>query len=287
MPLSSAGSARLRLSWGCAEAESFVAPEAEHHSPHPSIFANSERHIACTRHGIARLPDGRNPRVSPHTALIVDPRPEEVAATASRLRELGCQSNVVCTFEEAKTRLSCSPELSLMIAAVRLREFNGVHLALRGRTLFPKARIVLTDYSFDPVIERETLKLGAEYVLKPLDASNVAALLAEYHPSRGAGGSRRWDRKMLPPAACAWLGNRTVRVLDVSYGGVRIEVPRDIAERLPHAVEIAMPVSGLAIRLRPIWATCAADADVGLCGAELLPTDEQLRDRWQDFVDAL
>ena len=223
----------------------------------------------------------------PHTALIVDPRPEEVAAAASRLRDLGCQSNVVCTFEEAKTRLSCAPDLSLMITAVRLREFNGVHLALRGRSLFPNARIVLTDYSFDPVIERETLKLGAEYVLKPLDPSNVATLLAAYHSSRSPGGSRRWDRKMLPPAASASLGHRTVRVLDVSYGGVRIEVPRDIAERLPHAVEMAMPVSGLAIRLRPVWATCAANADVCLCGAELLPMDERSTDRWQDFVDAI
>lgn len=223
----------------------------------------------------------------PHTALIVDPRPDEVAAAASCLRDLGCQPNVVSTFEEAKTRLACTLDLSLMITAVRLREFNGVHLALRGRTLFPKARIVVTDYSFDPVIEREALKLGAEYVLKPLDPSNVAALLAAYRSPRSPGGTRRWDRKLLPPAARAAVGNHTVRVLDVSYGGVRIEVPRDIGERLPHAVEMAMPFTGLAIRLRPVWATCAAAADVCLCGAELLPMDEQSTDRWQDYVDAI
>ena len=230
---------------------------------------------------------GAIPDVPRQTALIVDPRPDEVAAAASRLRDLGCQPNVVCTFEEAKTRLAGTLDLSLMITAVRLREFNGVHLALRGRSLFPKARIVVTDYSFDPVIEREALKLGAEYVLKPLDPSNVAALLAEYRSSRSPGGTRRWDRKTLPPAARAAVGTHTVRVLDVSYGGVRIEVPRDIGERLPHAVEMAMPATGLAIRLRPVWATCAADADVCVCGAELLPMDEQATDRWQDYVDAI
>jgi DNA-binding response OmpR family regulator len=225
--------------------------------------------------------------VASHTALIVDPRPEEMSAAATRLRALGCTPAVVCTFEEAKTCLAHSADLSLMITAVRLREFNGVHLALRGRTLFPRARIVVTDYVFDPVIEREALRLGAEYILKPIDPSNVAALLSAVNGQHSPGGARRWDRRLLPVGGRAAVGNWTARVLDVSYGGMRLEVPRQVGECLPHAVSVSLPAVGLDVRVRPIWAKCAADADLCECGAELLQMDERSTDRWQNFVDAL
>jgi CheY-like chemotaxis protein len=224
--------------------------------------------------------------VASHTALIVDPRPEEMSAAATRLRALGCTSAVVCTFEEAKTCLAHTVDLSLMITAVRLREFNGVHLALRGRTLFPRARIVVTDYVFDPVIEREALRLGAEYILKPIDPANVAALLSAVNGPHGPG-ARRWDRRLLPVGGPATVGNWTARVLDVSYGGMRLEVPRQVGEALPHAVSVSLPAVGLDIRVRPIWARCAADAALCECGAELLQMDEPSTERWQDFVDAL
>jgi CheY-like chemotaxis protein len=225
--------------------------------------------------------------VPAHSALLVDPRPEEISAAATRLRTLGCTSEVVCTFAEAKSCLAHTADLSLIITAVRLHEFNGVHLALRGRTLFPRARIVVTDYAFDPVIEREALRLGADYLLKPLDPSNVEALLTAVGAPPSPGGARRWDRRLLPAGGRASIGGWTARVLDVSYGGMRLEVPREVGERLPHAVNVLLPAIGLDVRVRPIWSKCAADANVCECGAELLQLDDRSTDRWQDFVDAI
>src|SRR4029079_3202141 len=84
------------------------------------------------------------------------------------------------------------------------------------------AVMIITGYD-DPLIELEAHRYRAELVRKPIrpaefQAKASAALAAVRR-------QRRWPRKRVVGGFRVTIGGRPAAVVDVSYGGLRIELP--------------------------------------------------------------
>ncbi len=114
----------------------------------------------------------------PPTVLVVDSDLLALALTVGVLRQAGYVCTSATSFADARARLAdTSPDL--LITAVRLGAFNGLHLVL-GRFLSDRSRrAIVTDVAHDPVLERETRRVGAVYVVTPVSPRDLLTLVAD------------------------------------------------------------------------------------------------------------
>ena len=81
-------------------------------------------------------------------------------------------------FQAAKDYLSLNVP-DVIITDVRLGDFNGLQLVILAKRLNPATRaIVMTGYD-DPSIHNEADRLGATYLIKPLQVQDLAKLIEE------------------------------------------------------------------------------------------------------------
>ena len=77
------------------------------------------------------------------------------------LRNAGFDADSVATFEEARPRLTpASPDV--LVADVRLGEFNGLHLAIVGRELRPALMAIVVGAP-DAVFAKEAERHGRSF----------------------------------------------------------------------------------------------------------------------------
>ncbi|HEY7173097.1 MAG TPA: response regulator [Vicinamibacterales bacterium] len=221
-------------------------------------------------------------------ALIVDPSPVHLGVSRRLLAESGFDVTVVSTFEDAKRRLSTGQPLALLITDVRLGPYNGFHLALRARATHPNICIIIADQSRDAALEREARGLGATYLVKPIAPEQLTRLVGEmFGPSGSATGTRRWARINLAQSIPVAIGEIPGRVLDMSYGGVRLQLPRTrMRDELPPILELVLPNNGVAVTIHPVWAKNSGEDADWQCGGELVDTDLRSVHEWRRFVDS-
>jgi len=109
-----------------------------------------------------------------HHVVIVAPNPALATAMLSWLGSAGYELAIVTTFAAAKALLETKP--ALVISELKLGEYNGLHLALKGRALGIPAIIVGPQ---DVVLQKDAEELGATYLTSVLRRSQVLELVAE------------------------------------------------------------------------------------------------------------
>src|SRR3954463_1321383 len=87
-------------------------------------------------------------------ALVVDDDQRVLAMLSRWLRDAGYDVTSASTLVEARARIDEDPPDALVVD-VRLREFNGIQLAVRARATSPSMRIVVVSGYDDPVLRRE------------------------------------------------------------------------------------------------------------------------------------
>ncbi len=83
-------------------------------------------------------------------------------------KTLGHQVILATTFAGGRMQLESAP--NLLIAEVKLGEYNGLHLALRAQAVGIPAIVIGPD---DPVLEREADALGAHYFATPVSRARI------------------------------------------------------------------------------------------------------------------
>lgn len=217
------------------------------------------------------------------TILIVDDDHTTRTGVAELLQQSGYQTTAVASFEEAARLIRRTPP-DLLVADVRLGPFNGLQLIISSPTPLPA--IIITGFA-DPVLEADARRRGAEYVLKPIDAGALLALVrAKLEAGRAPGEAvRRWDRKAVSGGLTAQLDHTPARILDVSYGGVRFEIPGEAERTPPSSFELTFPAAQLTVRARLVWTTLISGR-TWLCGAALT-SEAGESSEWLGLVDAL
>jgi len=221
------------------------------------------------------------------TALLVDSDPVQRAATARLLRSLGYTVIVASTFGDARRYLLATESLSLLVADVRLGEFNGLHLAFRARAAHPNVSIVITDRAFDQTLQAEANRMGGAYLARPFDLAELEALVTPQPPARSQA-VRRWPRNRVASVVQAAVGPSAGRVVDISYGGLCLEFPRDEFETsLPSLLNVELTALGLSLQMHPVWADTLPSSESIRCGGEVVAPDAGSLSLWRDFVDSM
>jgi ActR/RegA family two-component response regulator len=222
------------------------------------------------------------------TALVVETDTLQLAAIAQALRNLGYAVEPVSTFDEARRRLLTVSDLSLLVADIRLGQFNGLHLAFRARAHHPNVRLLVTDHTHDTTLETETKRLGGAYLARPFTIETLSAIVAqpEERPAPPQTGTRRWPRTAVVGVTAA-VGPRSARLFDISYGGLCLEFPPGAFDAaLPPTLDVELRELGLSLRMHPVWVRTTSSSPAWLCGGELLTGDAPAMTQWREFVDA-
>jgi DNA-binding response OmpR family regulator len=111
-----------------------------------------------------------------NTALIVEPVLADAVAVASTLTAHRFQVTIASTFANAKERLNVRPP-EVLVADIRLGEYNGLQLVLRAKSQRPSTAAIVTSEVHDPVLQADAEALGATFVLKPIVDEELAAAI--------------------------------------------------------------------------------------------------------------
>jgi len=217
----------------------------------------------------------------PPTLLVVDDDPATREGLARMLADAGYRMLTADSFERAVDVLkSASPDL--LILDVRLGDFNGLQLVATAPR--PVRAIVVTGFD-DPVLERDARALGAEFLVKPITRARLLAMIEHQLPTPAPTPERRWQRKHLPQALPTTINRLPGRLLDVSYGGMRLEVD-DLEDELPSNVAVALPDSERLIQVEVVWSVRPHER-AWQFGAVVAEANDLIASEWRDLVDAV
>ena len=164
----------------------------------------------------------------PYRILVLDDDDSALAGIVELLRDSGYLVTGATTYDAAK-RLLALDSYDLLITDIRLRGFNGLHLVRQSHRDRPEMGIIIISGYDEPMIEVEAGRYGAEFVRKPIKPAafldSVARSLADVRRQR------RWPRKRVVGGFRVTANGRPAAVVDVCYGGLRLEVPEVVRER--------------------------------------------------------
>jgi len=171
----------------------------------------------------------------------------------------------------------------LIITDLRLAEFNGLYLAAVNPGRIPV--VVVTGFP-DPGLEAEARDLGADFLLKPIRPSHLLAVVERRLPlSTGGEGfslARRWPRRRPTTDLPAQVDDTQVRVVDVSYGGMRLVGTREARALAKPSFRITFPTAALSVPVRVVWHH--EHNEDRLCGATV---SDEFQLHWRHLVDAV
>jgi len=221
--------------------------------------------------------------------LIVDGDAGALATAQNWLEEAEYETTAATTFLEGKAALRADA-FDVLVADVRLEAYNGLHLVLLAKLRSPQTRTIVTDASWSGSLESEARRAGTDVCLpKPVTRWNLlSAVAAALHANEGGQAvPRRWPRVKLDRCREGMVANALARILDVSYGGVRMELAAARERDLRSVVRLDMVEPELSVRVRPVWTRQSPGKGGWLCGAELADHDPSVTAIWRTLVDSL
>jgi CheY-like chemotaxis protein len=172
----------------------------------------------------------------------------------------------------------------LLISDIRVAGYNGLQLVVEQT---PPVRAIFVTGFPDPVLAADARSLGADFLLKPIAPRALLALvdqrLGGAAPQQDASKPiRRWPRMAIPGDIAAQVAASQARIIDVSYGGLRIAIDATGAKTLPPSFSVRVPVSEAApLDVDLVWKLPHADGE-WLCG---LAIAESHQSAWRQVID--
>jgi DNA-binding response OmpR family regulator len=217
----------------------------------------------------------------PDVVILVDTDTETLRHTEEILTRAGYLVVTASSYDGATARLeSVTPDL--LIAAIRLDAFNGLHLAIRTRLDRPHVPVIVTHEQRDVILEAEAKRIGVDFLISPPDDPEFLRRVdaALHHRPGHEAQVRRWSRKQVGGALQVNIADTRARIIDMSYGGIRLAFGNEAD--IPTRFEIILPSSATPVQAHRVWTAHAPD-DEFWCGAEL---DEGAA-HWREFVNSV
>jgi len=168
----------------------------------------------------------------------------------------------------------------LVIVDVRLGGDNGLQLVAMAPR--PVPAIVTTGFR-DASLEADARLFGADFLVKPITPSVLLKLIEQKLAAASeqqAGSSRRWPRRHVSTAVDARMGDSPARILDVGYGGVRLEIEARGGMALPTSFRLTL--GNVSVGANVVWNR--QEGETWQCGAAIT---EEYQPVWRDVVDAI
>jgi DNA-binding response OmpR family regulator len=218
----------------------------------------------------------------PYRILVLDDDEHALSGIVELLRDGGHHVTGAATYDAAKRLLAVSP-FDLLISDVRLRSFNGLHLVMQTRADHPETAIIIITGYHDPLVDLEARRYNAELVHKPIRPVEFQHTVSDTLSK--VRRQRRWPRKRVNGGFRVTIKGRPAAVVDVSYGGLRFELPD--GERLPDTFDVEVAGIGLHLEVEPVWTHSSDDTTVRVCGATLSAQHTPAAQTWRAIVDRL
>ncbi|HKB13979.1 MAG TPA: hypothetical protein VKD69_25115 [Vicinamibacterales bacterium] len=225
-----------------------------------------------------------------YSALVVDVDRKALEEASAALADAGYLVTRASTFAEGRQRLVLARP-DVLITAVRLAGFNGLHLIVISRAARPELVAVLTHGVPDSALQTDAARNEAMFLVQPVDWPSclnvIGGVLAERDTRKRTGRPRRWARKTPSDGIDAVLGVTLMTIVNVSYGGVRLRSETPIAEGLGKLQTLELPGAGLTVNARPLWIQGAGPDGPWWCGAEVQESGSAPDRAWRLLVDAV
>jgi DNA-binding response OmpR family regulator len=217
----------------------------------------------------------------PQKILIVDDDEPTRAGLAMLLAEAGFETITAGTVPTAIKLLS-DEHPDLLLVDIRLDQYNGLHLVATRKEPIPA--VVLTGFA-DPALEADARRLGAEFLLKPVAPSILVSLVKRLlsEGRMGPAMPRRWPRWPVMRDVRVDVADASALVLDVSYGGVCVEMRRSAGAAPPGAFGLIVPPVDILVPVEVVWSR-RRDATTWLCGGMIADDADT---NWRTVVDSL
>lgn len=214
------------------------------------------------------------------SVLLVGPANQAMPSRSDALSRAGFSVHPLDGFLPARQALGdLKPEA--IVTDVYLGDYNGLHLVAIAQVEHPRTTCLVLGPR-DPALQSEAYHLGARYLVEPVDAERVAAVLTELIANPRP--QRRWPRRRPAAEVATMVAGVEARLIDVSYGGAGIEFT---AADIPvEALELTVPGTGLAVPVERVWTRRPGKAQPTSCGLALR-RDSAVDARWRSFVDSL
>lgn len=164
----------------------------------------------------------------------------------------GYEVIVASDFREGRRALE-QEHPDLLVVGLRLQGFNGLQLLHINPRPIPA--IVVTGYP-DDVLQADARRLGAEYVVTPLDPSRflgrIGRMLSHELPQPDR---RRALRRPVATDLPLEVNAVPARLLDASATGVRFEIYRPSGQAVPPLLTLSFPLHDFQVDAELVWAT--------------------------------
>lgn len=219
---------------------------------------------------------------NPSEILVVDDVGASLTSLLGVLRTPGYRCTTAFDFADALTRLKES-SYDLLLIGAPIDADKGLEFIRRARAARPGVGVVVINDSVDAAVADEIARLDAVLIKLPGDLIRLSEILAG--GVTGVRRQRRWSRKRVAGGFGAKIGNASARVMDISYGGFRLEmsVPPDPSQ----AIDMNLLPFGFVVNAQLVWVNRAEPSGPWNCGAALSPLDPAIERAWRVVVDAL
>ena len=130
------------------------------------------------------------------SALVVEPDVADRMFLVSELTFAGFTVIPTDSFTSARAYLR-SEALAVLVTDVRLKAYNGLHLALLARHMRPQISVVVTSGTHDRVLWRQAQALNAVLIPKPMTEGALLAAVYRAAPVAEDSGPL-WPSRHLP-----------------------------------------------------------------------------------------
>ena len=210
--------------------------------------------------------------------LIVEPDLDQALTLRDALLD-DYTVEVAQTFHAAARTLTAGG-VDVLVTAVRLAAFNGLHLILRTRTLDPRVRAIVIGQSSDQ--SSDVTRLGAPFLQKPVEGATIAAAVSDAMDRAVELPQRRWPRK--PVQLAGTVSDAAIDIIDLSYGGLRFQGAQTPV-RIGSELTVSVPSLGVSLTAVARWTKPVHRDGVSWCGAEILSLPAGTD--WRGVVDAI
>jgi DNA-binding response OmpR family regulator len=207
------------------------------------------------------------------TVLVVTADAVLRASVVAALGSHGYNVLTAGTYGEGR-KLLVDWQPDVLVTSVRLREHNGLQLAIVSRSSSVLTKTIVIGYA-DRVLEADAREVGALYLTNPGIDDLLAAVDSAIHRRE-----RKWPRARANIVARA--ADHSVRLVDVSYGGFRMELAP--GTDLPSADAFDLEIGSLRVSALPVWMKQQTGNERVWCGATVAANDESNL-AWREFVD--
>ena len=217
----------------------------------------------------------------PYRVLVLEDDDNALAGIVELLAECGYDVTPASAYEDAKRILSTTT-YDLFVTDIRLRSYNGIHLVKKVREESPEtAVIIMTGYD-EPLMQLEASRYSAQFLKKPFKTTEL--LEAVKRSVANLRRERRWPRKRVLGGFRVTAAGRPAAVVDVSYGGLCLEIPA--TETVPALFDVEVSGLNLHLMVQPVWSSARVPGAL-LCGAALASDATPAARTWREIVDRL